>query len=141
MSMMRYKGYSAVIEYDDDDEIFFGNLAGIRDGVGFHADTVADLKAAFHEAVDDYIETCAKIGKSPDKPYSGNLMLRVDPKVHANAALAAELSGKSLNEWGQDVLREAAEKFVTAPPGRKAPARSKPTRKKAGSKKRARRKA
>jgi predicted HicB family RNase H-like nuclease len=39
-----------------------------RDGVGFHADTVADLKAAFREAVDDYVETCAKIGKDPQSP-------------------------------------------------------------------------
>jgi predicted HicB family RNase H-like nuclease len=112
MSVMTYKGYTARIEYDDDDEIFFGNLAGIRDGVGFHADTVADLKAAFHEAVDDYIETCAKIGKDPQKPYSGNLMLRVDPVVHSKAALAAELAGKSLNQWGEEVLRAAAEKQV-----------------------------
>ena len=112
MSVMTYKGYTARIEYDDDDEIFFGKLAGIRDGVGFHADTVADLKAAFHEAVDDYIETCAKVGKDPQKPYSGNLMLRVDPMVHSKAALAAELAGKSLNQWGEDVLRAAAEKQV-----------------------------
>jgi len=112
MSVMTYKGYTARIKYDDYDEIFFGKLAGIRDGVGFHADTVADLKAAFHEAVDDYIETCAKIGKDPQKPYSGNLMLRVDPAVHSKAALAAELSGKSLNQWGEEVLRAAAEKQV-----------------------------
>lgn len=112
MNTMSYKGYSAIVEYDDQDEIFFGNIAGIRDGVGFHADTVADLKAAFHEAVDDYIETCAKIGKKPKKPYSGNLMLRVDPAVHSKAALAAELSGKSLNQWGEDALREAADKYI-----------------------------
>lgn len=109
---MTYKGYSARIEYDDEDEIFFGRLAGIRDGVSFHADTVAELKAAFHEAVDDYIETCAKIGKSPQKPYSGNLMLRVDPAVHSKVALAAEIAGKSLNQWGEEVLRAAAEKQV-----------------------------
>ncbi|TJW30566.1 MAG: type II toxin-antitoxin system HicB family antitoxin, partial [Mesorhizobium sp.] len=77
MNAMTYRGYSARVDYDDDDEIFFGRIAGIRDGVSFHAETVAGLKAAFHEAVDDYIETCAKIGKSPQKPYSGNLMLRV----------------------------------------------------------------
>jgi predicted HicB family RNase H-like nuclease len=112
MNAMTYKGYSARIEYDDEDEIFFGRLAGIRDGVSFHADTVAELKAAFHEAVDDYIETCAKIGKSPQKPYSGNLMLRVDPAVHSKVALAAEVAGKSLNQWGEEVLREAAEKQV-----------------------------
>ena len=65
---MKYGGYVAKIEYDDDDEIFFGRLAGIRDIISFHADNVADLKAAFREAVDDYIEMCVKIGKPPQKP-------------------------------------------------------------------------
>ncbi len=112
MNAMSYKGYTARIEYDDDDEIFFGRIAGIRDGVSFHSETVAGLKFAFHEAVDDYIDTCAKIGKSPQKPYSGNLMLRVDPVVHSRVALAAEVAGKSLNQWGEEVLREAAEKQI-----------------------------
>lgn len=112
MNAMSYKGYTARIEYDDDDEIFFGRIAGIRDGVSFHSETVAGLKTAFREAVDDYIDTCAKIGKSPQKPYSGNLMLRVDPVVHSRVALAAEVAGKSLNQWGEDVLREAAEKQI-----------------------------
>jgi predicted HicB family RNase H-like nuclease len=106
---LSYKGYTARIEFDDDDGIFFGRIAGIRDGVGFHADTVADLRAAFREAVDDYIETCAKIGKTPQKPYSGNLMLRVDPEVHSKAAIAAELAGKSLNQWSEEVLAKAAD--------------------------------
>ncbi len=50
-------------------------FAGIRDGVGFHADTVGGLREAFREAVEDYIETCAKIGKEPQKTYSGQVML------------------------------------------------------------------
>jgi len=107
MNTMSYKGYLARVEYDDDDGIFFGRLAGIADGVGFHAETVAELKAAFHEAVDDYVETCARIGKSPQKPYSGNLMFRVDPELHAKAAIAAETAGLSLNQWGQKVLTKA----------------------------------
>ncbi len=114
MNTMSYGGYSALIEYDDEDGIFFGKLAGIRDGVGFHADNVADLKAAFQEAVDDYIEMCAKIGKSPQKPYSGNLMLRIDPLVHSKAALAAELAGKSLNQWSEEALDRAATKREAA---------------------------
>jgi predicted HicB family RNase H-like nuclease len=32
--------------------------------VSFHADSVAGLRAAFEEAVDDYLETCAKLGKA-----------------------------------------------------------------------------
>lgn len=105
---MTYKGYTARIEYDGEDEIFTGRLAGIRDGVGFHADTVEALRDAFHEAVEDYIETCAKVGKEPLKAFSGQVMFRVDPEVHRKAALAAELSGKSLNQWAEEVLDRAA---------------------------------
>jgi len=112
MSVMSYKGYLARIEFDADDEIFVGHIANIDDVIGFHADTVEGLKSAFHDAVDDYLATCAKAGKSPDKPYSGNLMLRVPPSVHARAALAAKLSGKSMNEWSADILDAAAEHFL-----------------------------
>ena len=87
---------------------FATRLAGIRDGVGFHADTVEGLREAFHEAVEDYVEACAKIGKEPQKTYSGQVMFRVSPDVHRKAALAAELSGKSLNQWAEEVLDRAA---------------------------------
>ncbi|MCC7266897.1 MAG: type II toxin-antitoxin system HicB family antitoxin [Caulobacteraceae bacterium] len=112
MNTMNYKGYSARIEYDDNDGIFFGRIAGIRDGVGFHADTVKELRAAFREAVDDYVATCAKIGKTPEKPYSGQLMMRIDPAVHASVAKAAELAGSSVNKWAEARLREAAEEAI-----------------------------
>ncbi len=108
INVLEYNGYQAIIEFDPEDEIFVGHLAGIEDIIGFHGTTVNELKAAFHESVDDYIETCKKIGKSPQKPYSGKMMFRVDPKVHAKAALAAQLKGISLNQWAEDVLREAA---------------------------------
>ncbi len=106
-SAMTYKGYSARIDYDDEDRLFVGRIAGIRDGVGFHADTVDGLRAAFEEAVDDYVETCRRIGKEPQKAYSGQMMFRVSPDLHREAALAAELAGKSLNQWAEDVLSGA----------------------------------
>jgi predicted HicB family RNase H-like nuclease len=104
---MTYKGYAARIDYDDDDSIFVGHIAGIRDRIGFHAETVDDLRAAFHEAVDDYLDTCAKIDKEPQKAYSGKMMFRVSPDVHRKAVLAAELQGKSLNQWAEDLLSRA----------------------------------
>ena len=107
MNAMTYKGYTARIEYDDDDQIFVGHIAGIRDNVGFHADTVPDLQSAFQDAVEDYVETCAAVGKEPQKAYSGQVMFRISPEVHRRAALAAELAGKSLNQWAEDVLAKA----------------------------------
>ena len=104
---MTYKGYAARIEYDDDDGILVGRIAGITDRIGFHADTVDDLRAAFHEAVDDYLDTCAKTAKEPQKAYSGKMMFRVSPDVHRKAVRAAELQGKSLNQWAEDILSSA----------------------------------
>jgi predicted HicB family RNase H-like nuclease len=105
---MTYKGYAARIEYDDDDGIFTGQIAGIRDRVGFHANTVEDLREAFHETVEDYNETCTRIGKDPQKAFSGQVMFRVSPEVHRKAVIAAELAGKSLNQSAEEVLDRAA---------------------------------
>ena len=74
---------------------------GIRNGVDFRADNVEALREAFHEAVEDHIGTCAEIGKEPQNPYSGRVMFRISPEVHRKAALAAELSGKSLEPVGR----------------------------------------
>jgi len=104
---MTYKGYAARIEFDAEDRIFFGRLTGIRDIVTFHGETVDALEAAFKEAVDDYLSTCAKLGNDPNKPYSGKLTLRIPPSVHAVIATAAETSGKSLNKWVADILDQA----------------------------------
>jgi predicted HicB family RNase H-like nuclease len=107
-NILSHKGFSARVEFDSADGIFFGRIAGIADVVGFHANTVHDLVAAFHEAVDDYVSTCANIGKVPERSFSGKLMLRVDPQVHAASVRAAKLAGLSLNQWGEDVLSRAA---------------------------------
>ena len=108
INIMTYKGYTARISYDDDDGIFVGQIAAITDRVGFHADTVEGLKGAFHEAVDDYLETCAQIGKDPQKAFSGKVMFRLTPDTHRKATMAAEIEGKSLNQWAEEALAKAA---------------------------------
>lgn len=106
MNTMTHKGYAARIEYSDEDHCFIGHIAGINDIVGFHGDSVAQLRTAFEEAVEDYLETCEKLNRPPQKPYSGNLMLRLPPEVHAAIAVAAEVSGKSINQWTTDTLSD-----------------------------------
>jgi len=111
-NVMTYKGYAARVEFDAEDGLFVGHLAGINDVIGFHSDTVPALVQAFRNAVDDYIATCERAGKAPEKPYSGNLMIRVKPEVHARVALAAQLNGKSLNQWSEEALMAAAQAAV-----------------------------
>jgi predicted HicB family RNase H-like nuclease len=109
MNTMTYQGYAARIEYSDEDGCFIGHIAAINDVVGFHGDTVTDLRIAFEEAVDDYLETCEKLGRPPHKPYSGNLMLRIPPEIHAAVATAAEVSGKSINQWAIETFEQAVQ--------------------------------
>lgn len=108
MSTMTYKGYAARIEYSEEDGCFIGRIAGIRDVIGFHAECVKELREAFQEAVDDYLATCETLGRAPQRPYSGKLMLRVPPEVHARAAMMAEAHGMSLNQWATDVLSKVS---------------------------------
>ena len=51
----------------DDDGLFIGHIAGIQDVIGFHGESVSELRQLFHEAVDDYLETCRKRGRAPMK--------------------------------------------------------------------------
>lgn len=109
MNMMKYQGYAALIEYDEIDRIFVGHLAGIKDIVGFHGSTVDELENAFHESVDNYISISGETGRAAQKPYSGKLMLRVSPCIHAAVATAAQINGKSINQWASEVLDQAAQ--------------------------------
>jgi predicted HicB family RNase H-like nuclease len=105
MNILSYKGFTAAVEFDADDMILIGRIAGINDVIGFHGDRPQDLVAAFRDAVDDYLDTCAKLGKEPERTYSGKVMLRVEPEVHASIALAAQLTGRSINQLGEEALR------------------------------------
>ncbi len=103
-----YNGYFANVEFDAEDHIFVGRIIGIRDVIGFHGECVTELESAFHEAVDNYLAACKELGQQPNKPYSGNLMLRVPAETHAAVASAAEASGKSINQWAARVLDKAS---------------------------------
>lgn len=104
MNTLSYKGYTARIDFDDRDNILVGRLLGIKDIIAFHADNVTALREALAEAVEDYIETCAAVGKQPEKPASGKLLLRVPPELHAAALIRAKSLGKSLNQWATEIL-------------------------------------
>ena len=110
MNTMDYKGFAARVEYSEEDGCLIGHIAGIRDVIGFHGDSVKELRAAFEDAVGDYLETCNRLGRTPNKPYSGQFRLRLAPELHARAAMLAETRGKSLNAWVSEVI----EKSVTA---------------------------
>ncbi|RLA07877.1 MAG: toxin-antitoxin system HicB family antitoxin [Gammaproteobacteria bacterium] len=107
-NFLTYKNYSAKIEFSEEDDCFIGHLYGIDDIVGFHASSVAKLKEAFYEAVDDYLQTCNKADKTPQKSFSGDLTISLTPDVHANIASIASSHNQSINQWASNVLQKEA---------------------------------
>jgi predicted HicB family RNase H-like nuclease len=97
--MMEYKGYVGVTECDEESAIIHGEVINTRDVVTFQGESIAEVKKAFHESVDDYLAFCKARGEDPDKPFSGQFVTRVSPSLHRQASLAAAISGKSLNAW------------------------------------------
>ena len=108
MNTMNHKGYTARLEYDERDNIFVGRVLGLRSIISFHGETVSDLRHEFEVAIEDFLRDCKEQGIKPEKPASGKLMLRVSPEIHGAALVAAQASGKSLNQWASEVLESAA---------------------------------
>ena len=105
--MMEYKGYIAKVEFDDGAGVFHGEVLNLRDVITFEGKTVAELRKAFRESVEDYLEFCATRKEAPEKPFSGRFVLRIDPNLHRAIATKACLENKSLNAWVQEVLQSA----------------------------------
>ena len=95
---MEYKGYYAHIKYSDEDNCFFGTIAGVTDVISFEGDSTAELKEAFIEAVEDYLDICKRQGKEPQKAYKGSFNVRIDPELHKRAVLVAMSDNISLNQ-------------------------------------------
>jgi predicted HicB family RNase H-like nuclease len=103
-AMMEYKGYTARVEFDDEAEIFHGEVIGIKDVVTFQGKTAKELKKAFKESVDDYLSFCKERGEVPDKPFTGKFIVRISPELHRKIYLSAKLSNESINAWLNEKL-------------------------------------
>jgi predicted HicB family RNase H-like nuclease len=104
MNEMNYKGYIGTAEISEADDCLHGKLAHISDLVTYQAATPKQLTAAFEEAVDDYLETCAELEKEPDKPFKGSFNVRTTPETHRKAANLADMTGVKLNKFCGDAL-------------------------------------
>lgn len=106
--MLKYKDYVGHVEFDDEAEIFHGEVINTRDVITFQGSTPAEIKKAFVDSIEDYLAYCAVRGESPDRPFSGKLNLRLEPELHRKSYIRARQAKKSLNTWIVDVLKEAA---------------------------------
>ena len=105
---MKFQKFQAKVAFDEDFDIFHGEVINTRDVITFQGKSVAELRAAFRDSIDEYLKFCTERGCTPDKPFSGRVPLRISPEVHRAAAAVAGAEGKSLNAWLSETIERAA---------------------------------
>jgi predicted HicB family RNase H-like nuclease len=106
---MEYKGFKGLSHLEEESGSLHGHVARLRDVVTFQGDAFAELTQSFHDSVDEYLDFCESLGRSPEKPFSGQFMLRIDPALHRKLSVSAEAAGVSLNALVQTILERNTE--------------------------------
>ncbi len=106
--MLKHKDYIGHVEFDEEADIFYGEVINTRDVITFQGSTVKALKQAFRDSVDDYLDFCEERGEEPERPFSGKFNVRLDPELHREAYVAAKSKGVSLNAWVSEAIKHEA---------------------------------
>ena len=106
MGKLRYKGYSGTVEYDESVNLLVGKVLGLRNALLlYEGENIESLRTDFENAIDFYLKDCEKDGVEPEKPYSGNVVLRMTTDLHAKAVEKASSIGVSLNEFIRQAIQ------------------------------------
>ena len=105
--IMKYKGYIGKVEFDEVENLLHGEVANTRDVITFAGRTVKETKKALKDSIEAYLAYCAEKGKEPNRPYSGKILLRISPALHARLVARAAEEDKSLNELAEETLAQA----------------------------------
>ncbi len=105
--MLEYENYVGHAEFDDEANIFCGEVINTRDVITFQGSSVKELSKAFKDSINDYLDFCKSRGEKPDKPFSGTFNLRLDAELHREAYIKAKKTGCSLNTWVKETIKKA----------------------------------
>lgn len=106
MNIMKIGKYHARIEYDEEIDLFRGEILGLTGGADFYGKNPTELRTEFKKSLDIFLEACREKGIEPRRSFSGRFNLRISPELHERLAIAAEAEGKSINALAQETLNE-----------------------------------
>jgi predicted HicB family RNase H-like nuclease len=105
MNIMTMDGYHARIEYDEELDLFRGEILGLNGGADFYGKNPKELRAEFKKSLQVFLAVCAEQNIEPRKHFSGKFNLRISPQLHEQLAIAAQAEGKSINTLAQEALQ------------------------------------
>ena len=105
--LMQIRGYTAVLDYDPDIELYRGEFLGLRGGAEFYAPSREALPVEGKRSLEVFLALCAEDGVSPRRAYSGRIEVDIPPKLHERLACLAEASGLGFEDWLREYLNKA----------------------------------
>ncbi|MEP7344516.1 MAG: type II toxin-antitoxin system HicB family antitoxin [Gemmatimonadaceae bacterium] len=106
MNVMTVDGYHAKIEYDEELDLFRGEILGLNGGADFYGRNPKELRTEFKKSLHVFLEVCKEKGLEPRRNFSGKFNLRIPPELHERLAIEAQAQGKSINTLAQEALQE-----------------------------------
>ena len=107
-NVIEIDSHKAVVSFDPEIGMFRGEFLGLSGGADFYARSVEALKKEGRKSLEVYLALCKEKGVGPYRAFSGKFNVRLDPKTHEAAVLAAAAENKSLNEWVAEAIAAAA---------------------------------
>lgn len=98
MNLMKYKSYTAKVDYSQEDRLLVGEVCDIDALILFSAESIPELELEFQAAVDGYLADCAARNLSPERPCSGTFNVRVGGVLHKKALTISRDWGVTLNQ-------------------------------------------
>jgi predicted HicB family RNase H-like nuclease len=109
--MLEHKGYIGIVAFDDEANIFHGEVVPLNDVITFQGTSVDEVRAAFVESVEDYLAYCHERGEAPEKPFSGQFLVRIPPEVHRSVSIGARLQNTSINAFVLQAVQERLQRL------------------------------
>lgn len=97
MSTLSYKGYQGSVTYEDGRLII--QVLHVDDLLTVECVSAEAAQREFESLLDEYLETCAKLDREPQKPFKGSFNVRISPSLHKEVAMVAAEAEISLNAW------------------------------------------
>jgi predicted HicB family RNase H-like nuclease len=106
---LKYKDFIGSVHFNADDNVFYGKIEGIDSLISFEGRSVAELKSAYQEAVDDYLDICKQTGRNPFKSFNGSFNIRISPELHRKISEKSYILGVPINKIVQHAIEREVE--------------------------------
>lgn len=107
-NVIEIDGHKAVVSVDPEIGMIRGEFLGLAGGADFYAKSLDDLIKEGRKSLKVFLAMCKEKKIEPFREFSGRFNIRLDPKTHEAAVIAAAADNKSLNEWIASIIEDAA---------------------------------